>query len=111
MSDDQPNDQPEERAEVSTATEQSAPEPREYTHRRAPKYGSFIFTGVVVGALVTTLLYWRLTPGDRGQLHLDGVVGYLGFTLVIIGGVLGAALALLIERRTERGRNRRSGRR
>lgn len=113
------DEQPEEHADVSTepSTEPSAepsarprPEPREYTHRRAPRYGSFILTGVLLGAVVTTLLYWRLSRDERDRLHLDGVVGYLGLTLVIVGAVLGAAVALLIERRTERAQNRRSGR-
>jgi hypothetical protein len=81
-----------------------APQPREYAHRAAPKYRSFIATGVLLGALVTALLYW-LTPS--GPFSTDGIVGYLGSTLVILGAVLGATVALLIER----GQNRRSGRR
>ena len=96
-----PEPAPEADVDVPAAT---APQPREYRHRSAPKYRSFIATGVLLGALVTALLY-RVAPSN--QVSTDGIVGYVGATLVLLGAVLGAALALLIER----GQNRRSGRR
>jgi hypothetical protein len=91
-------------SESPSESPSSESSPREYHHRVAPKYRSFIATGVLLGVLAMALLYW-LTP--RGQHSTDGIVGYVGGILVIIGGVLGAAVALLIER----GQNRRSGRR
>ena len=80
-----------------------APQPREFTHRRAPRYRSFILTGVVLGAIATALLY-RFT---KTPFSTDGIVGYLGSILVMLGAVLGAGVALLVER----GQTRRSGRR
>jgi formate hydrogenlyase subunit 3/multisubunit Na+/H+ antiporter MnhD subunit len=87
--------------------EQPTAVPREYTHRRAPKYRSFILTGVVLGAIVCAVVYLRLDEQERRQLHLDGVVGYLGLILAILGALLGAVLALVIERRQTRRAARR----
>ena len=77
------------------------------TVRRAPRYGRFIALGVVVGAIVALILTFTFSgePAspelgldfDRGQ-----VFGFLLLLCGVIGAALGAVVALLIDRSTAR---------
>jgi uncharacterized protein involved in exopolysaccharide biosynthesis len=95
---------PEEDEVPQQAELKPAAEPREYYHRAAPKYGAFITTGVLAG-LVAAVLVALLGP--RSQYSTSSAIGYLGSIFALLGGLAGAGLAVLIERR----QNRRSGRR
>ena len=87
--------------------------------RRAPKVGAFIVAGVLVGALLG--LVAALVVGPDSGLVADGTA-FIGFLEgqgsarflsalmgAILGGFVGAALALLADRRSLRrsGRDRR----
>jgi uncharacterized membrane protein YdjX (TVP38/TMEM64 family) len=73
------------------------------TVRRAPRYGRFITLGALVGAVVALILTFAFsgqpaTPElelgfDKGQ-----VFGFLLLLCGVIGAALGAVIALLIDR-------------
>lgn len=77
--------------------------------RRAPRYLPFMISGGALGlvvAAVLTALSRRLadplaatTLGVGRNYSAMQVLLYLGLALVAIGGMLGAAVALLLERR------------
>jgi len=71
-------------------------EPRRLALRRAPRYRAFIGTGVVLGAVIAVLLT-ALFPDD-GRFSTGSVMGYLGVVLALVGGLLGGAAAVLVER-------------
>jgi len=71
-------------------------QPRPVTMRRAPKYRAFVVTGVLVG-LVLSLVLIQAFPEDHGY-STSTVLSYLAAVLGLAGGVLGAGLALLVER-------------
>lgn len=80
------------------AFEETPAERREITVRRAPKYVPFLILGAVVGAVVAAAVAYGL-PGDdsfdRGSVF--------GFFLVMFGAggaVLGAVVALVLDRRS-----------
>lgn len=66
------------------------------TLRRAPRYRAFVLTGALVG-IVLAILLTALFP-DSGRFSTGSVMGYLAVALALIGGLLGAAVAVLIER-------------
>lgn len=68
--------------------------------RRAPKYGPFILTGVVVGVVlgVVVALVGGGSDGPDG-LSTSSLVRYFAAVLGLLGAVAGAAAALLVERR------------
>jgi hypothetical protein len=70
--------------------------PRLATLRRAPRYRSFIVTGAVLGFLLALLLV-QLFPDD-GRFSTNSVVGYVGVTFALIGGLIGGGVAVLLER-------------
>ena len=67
--------------------------------RRAPRYGPFILTGVVVGVLLGIVV--ALVGGTDGSdgLSTSSLVRYFAAILGLLGAVAGAAAALLVERR------------
>jgi hypothetical protein len=96
----------EERATGEAAAERAreagdaAPEPdgvRYGRRRRAPRYGSFVLTGAAVGVLLGLAL--SVTRPATGQFSQNSVIGYVAATLGLIGALLGAGIAVLLDRR------------
>ncbi len=65
--------------------------------RRSPKYPVFIGLGVFVGVLVSVGLTYSLPATE--EFGYRSVVGYLALTLGLVGGLLGGAVALILDRR------------
>ncbi len=64
--------------------------------RRAPRYPVFLATGAVVGvALALVFGLGGATPTTMGRGPL---VGYLSIALGLFGALLGAVVALLLDR-------------
>ena len=74
-----------------------APAPQLLRVRRHPRYLPFIITGAAVGVLVAVV------SGLSGQAPQStgrgALVGYLALLLGLLGGVVGAATAVLLDRR------------
>lgn len=86
------------------SSEHSPAERREITVRRAPKYVPFLVLGAVVGILAAAVVAYGL-PGSEG--FEPGAV--FGFFLVMFAGggaILGAILALVLDRRSVRKQQR-----
>lgn len=90
------------------------------TVRRAPRYGAFLVTGALVGALAGLVLALATAAGSGvgdtggGVLpFLDGQGGVrwiLALTFGIVGTFVGGVLALLADRRSTRRRRGPRGR-
>ena len=68
--------------------------------RRSPRYLRFMGVGAAVGviaALILTIAFPAAAEFSSGQ-----VFGFLGLFLVVIGGALGAVVALLLDRASTR---------
>ena len=65
--------------------------------RRAPRYGSFVASGAIIGALLGLVL--SLARPASGQFSQNSVIGYVAATLGLLGALLGAGLAVLLDRR------------
>jgi hypothetical protein len=77
--------------------DQPEPTVRYGRRRRAPRYGSFLVTGAIIGiALGVVLSFARPSTGDFSQ---NSVVGYVAATLGLIGALIGGAIAVVLERR------------
>jgi hypothetical protein len=66
--------------------------------RRAPRYRAFVLAGAIVGLLAGAVTSIALGGGDA-PFSPTTVTGYVGMIGLLIGGLLGAAVAILIERR------------
>ncbi len=96
--------------EGATPPAEAAPErpPLEQMQRgrvvRRPKYAVFIALGVLVGLVVAGVLTLIAPPPDPTlppeRLYSDQqVLGYTSAVLAPIGGLLGAGVAVLLDRR------------
>lgn len=85
-------------AEPDAATLERIAEPA--VLRRAPRYGSFIRAGVVLGAVVGALLA-ALAPAAPDTPR-SAVIGLAAFGSAGLGALLGAGLAVLADRRSGR---------
>ncbi|CAM3304807.1 hypothetical protein PSET11_00974 [Arthrobacter ulcerisalmonis] len=74
------------------------PERRDVTVRRAPKYVPFLIAGALVGVGVAAVVAYGL-PGDR-EFDAGSVFGFFMVGFAGAGAVLGAALALILDRRS-----------
>ena len=79
------------------------PEPVEGTvrygrRRRAPRYGSFLVTGAIAGLVLGVIL--SFSRPSTGQFSANSVVGYVAATLALVGALVGAAVAVLLDRRS-----------
>lgn len=80
------------------------PEPVEGTavrygrRRRAPRYGSFLVTGALLGIVLGVAL--SFSRPSTGQFSQNSVVGYVAATLGLVGALLGAVIAVLLDRRS-----------
>jgi hypothetical protein len=68
--------------------------------RRAPRIGRFLFLGAAVG-LIGTLILTSLYPADP-NVGFAALFGYFALYGVPIGVALGAILALVLDRLSER---------
>jgi hypothetical protein len=98
---DGPDDAPEAVAPEAVAPEADAPDsepPVRYgRRRRAPRYGSFLATGAILGiALGVALSFAR---PSTGQFSENSVAGYVAATFGLVGALIGAAVAVILDRR------------
>jgi hypothetical protein len=70
--------------------------------RRAPRYETFLGTGAVLG-IVVALVAGSIGPVDP-QTGRAKLIGYLAMALILIGGLLGAGVAVALERFSSRSR-------
>ena len=78
------------------------PPPTPVRLRRAPRYRAFVLTGVVAGVVLAGVLS-VLLPGGTSPSGRSPE-GYLVALLALLGGVVGAAVAVLVERPRRGGR-------
>ncbi len=71
--------------------------PRYGRPRRAPRYGSFVATGALVGIVLGVVL--SLSQPASGQFSQNSVVGYVAAILGLVGALVGGAVAVLLDRR------------
>ena len=77
------------------AAGQAAPTP-ELRLRRAPRYRAVVITGAAVAVLVAAVSTVALPV--TGRYSAGSVFGYLAVSLGLFGALLGAAVAVLVER-------------
>ena len=78
--------------------------------RRHPRYGRFIVTGVALGALFAAAV--AASAGDTGDYSRNQLFLYLLMAFGLVFGLLGGAVALLLEggsRRTPKHRGGHAG--
>ncbi|MDR6416438.1 hypothetical protein [Pseudarthrobacter sulfonivorans] len=79
-------------------SEETPAERREVTIRRAPKYVPFLILGALVGAAAAAVVAYAL-PGDE-SFDRGAVFGFFMVMFGAGGAVLGAAAALILDRRS-----------
>ena len=65
--------------------------------RRAPRYRAFVLVGAVLGLLAGAVVAIVLGGGEA-PFSPTTVTGYVGAIGLLVGGLLGAAVAVLVER-------------
>ncbi|MFN8075767.1 MAG: hypothetical protein U0Q15_10145 [Kineosporiaceae bacterium] len=75
-----------------------APQGEQFRFRRAPRYRPFVITGFVVGAVVGAVL--ALVGPELPKYSTGTQVGYLAMFFGLLGGIVGAAVAVVVERRS-----------
>jgi hypothetical protein len=86
--------------DAEAGAEKSAGEPGVATQvrlRRAPRYRSFVFTGVLVGLALAGVV--ATAAPLTGGYSLRAVYAYVALPLGLIGALIGAGAAILLERR------------
>ncbi|MDJ0459222.1 hypothetical protein PUN71_018620 [Arthrobacter sp. NQ7] len=73
-------------------------ERREVTVRRAPKYLPFLILGGLVGVVAAAVVAYAV-PGDA-TFDPGAVFGFFLVMFAAAGAILGAALALVLDRRS-----------
>lgn len=68
--------------------------------RRAPRYRAFVLAGALVGVLVAVVLV-LVVPGDQA-LGRGPVLVFVALTAVAVTALLGAVVAVLVDRSTGR---------
>ena len=79
----------------------SEPERRQVRVRRSPRIGVFLGIGAVVGALVA-IVAGDVAPPDP-TVPTSQAIGYLLLIFAPLGAIVGGAIALVVDRITERG--------
>ena len=92
-----PEDSPAEQPATSPAEGRTEPAVHYGRRRRAPRYGSFVATGAIVGIVLGLVL--SLARPTSGQFSQNSVIGYVAATLGLLGALLGAGVAVLLDRR------------
>jgi putative Ca2+/H+ antiporter (TMEM165/GDT1 family) len=67
------------------------------TIRRAPRYRAFVLLGAVLG-LVAGAVASVVLGGGSGAFTPTTLTGYVGAIGLLVGGLVGAAVAVLVER-------------
>lgn len=81
--------------------ELDADEEREIvTIRRAPKFSVFVLVGALIGFLITLVLT-SLFPADP-EVGFTASLGYFSLYGISFGAMIGAVIALLVDRRSSR---------
>ena len=80
------------------ASEQPPAERREITVRRAPKYVPFLILGALVGVGAAAAVAYGLPASE--SFDPGSVFGFFLVLFAGAGAVLGAALALILDRRS-----------
>jgi hypothetical protein len=80
------------------AFEESPAERRDVTVRRAPKYVPFLILGALVGVAAAAVVAYAV-PGDA-TFDPGAVFGFFLVMFAAAGAILGAALALVLDRRS-----------
>jgi hypothetical protein len=78
------------------------------TRRRAPRFRAFALTGVVVAFIVAGAFSLTSEPSDG--YSQQALFGYLFCSLALLFVIVGAGIAVLVDRRTGTRPERRSGR-
>ena len=85
---------------VQDSAQGGVPERREVTVRRAPKYVPFLILGGLLGVAVAAVIAYAL-PGDA-SFDRSSVFGFFMILCAAGGVILGAATALVLDRRSVR---------
>jgi hypothetical protein len=72
------------------------PGPRRLPVRRAPRYGAFLVTGAVVGVVIAVVS--GLSGPSDPSVGRGALVGYLAMALGLLGGLVGGAVAVVLDR-------------
>lgn len=80
------------------AFEKTPAERRAVTVRRAPKYVPFLILGALVGVVAAAVVAYAV-PGDA-TFDPGAVFGFFLVMFAAAGALLGAALALVLDRRS-----------
>jgi hypothetical protein len=78
-------------------TEDQTAGPRYGRRRRAPRYGSFVFTGVLIGIVLALIV--SFSRPATGQFSQNSVVGYVAAIFGLTGALIGAGAAIFFDRR------------
>src|SRR6478752_9180063 len=78
--------------------EETPAERREVTVRRAPKYVPFLVVGALLGVIAAAVVAYGV-PGDT-TFDPGAVFGFFLVMFAAAGAILGAGLALLLDRRS-----------
>lgn len=81
------------------AEESSEAEPAGYRMRRAPRYGAFGFTGVLVGVVFGAVL--AMSFQATGDYSAQTILGYFIAIFGLFGALFGAAAAVFLDRRKD----------
>ncbi len=65
--------------------------------RRAPRYRAFVLAGAILGLVAGAVTSIVLGGGDA-PFSPTTVTGYVGAIGLLVGGLVGAAVAVLVER-------------
>lgn len=65
--------------------------------RRAPRYRAFVLAGAVLGVVAGVVLA-LLRGGGSGSFTTTTVTGYVGAIGLLVGGLIGATVAVLVDR-------------
>lgn len=87
-------------AEPADAAEpgDAATPPTQVRLRRAPRYAPFTLSGVVAGVVVGFVLAVVFPSPEDARYSFNSVAGYLTLSFGLIGGLLGAGVAVLADR-------------
>jgi hypothetical protein len=75
----------------------AVPAMTQVTLRHAPRYRAFVFTGIAIGVIAALMLVTVIPVA--GGASARTVFIYLALPLALFGGLGGAGVALLVERR------------